>query len=40
MNTKTGPDPFASNTKYERVNDLEGFFMADRTIYGGIEVRF
>ncbi len=25
QSTKTDPDPFASNPKYERVNDLEGF---------------
>jgi len=25
QNTKTDPDPFASNPKYEQVNDMEGF---------------
>ena len=33
MSTKTDPDPFASNPKYERVNDLEGFSAQLSTSY-------
>ena len=33
QSTKTDPDPFASNPKYERVNDLEGFSAQLSTSY-------
>lgn len=33
QSTKTDPDPFASNPKYERVNDLEGFSTQLSTSY-------
>ena len=40
--TKTDPDPFASNPKYERVNDLEGFSAQLSTSYdlpGPVDMR-
>lgn len=42
VSTKTDPDPFASNPKYERINDIEGFSAQLSTSYdlpGSADIR-